>query len=183
MKTINNLDDLIVALINLKSETKIKVSTKSDPKFNKRGRDSKLTLEQKFADLKSKNITKYSTTTGKINFNYQKAIDQFNFKNKITPSNEPPKETWHASFCMNGTIRVHKITQEKYLFMLADEVQEIKSEYLTEQDETVSKSDLIEFLPPIKSSDKPEFPIRMFKLTNILKLECDEFIYEKNQIN
>lgn len=37
MKTINNLDDLIVALINLKSETKIKVSTKSDPKFNKRG--------------------------------------------------------------------------------------------------------------------------------------------------
>lgn len=182
MKTINTTDDLIVALINLKGTTNVKIYLESDPKFNKKGRESKLTLEQKFPTVKT--ITKKSIITGKICFNYEKEKIEFFKKHPVAfaiEQNEPktPREPWYNSVSMNGVLKAHKTTQDKYIYMLADEIQENKSKYLNEQNEEISKDLLTEFLPPYKEEEIKDLPIRLINLNNIVKLECNEFIYER----
>lgn len=177
MKKITTTDELIVELINLKSQTNVKVYTRTKPKFNKKGRESKQLLTETFANADK--ITKNSITTGVMVFDYGKVKAEYDKKNNVLPSTKPPKEPWHIQVSTNGVVRAHKTNLEKYLFMLADVKQETGSYYLNENEMIIPKEHLVEFLPKEYSSEKESIPIRMFKLDNIMKIECNNFIFEK----
>lgn len=179
MKKLTKTDDLIVSLINLKQPTRVKIFVKSEPKFNKKGRETKQLLEDKFRELKTKNIYKYSEIEGIVAFDYQKIKATFNATYNIQPTPETEKKaSWHTSISKNGVLKEHISKKEKYIFLLTDDKQK-ESKYLTENNDSINKKVLAEFLPKKSYSDKPTLPVRMYKLNNIIKFECNDFIYIK----
>lgn len=157
--------------------------TVTSPKFNKKGRDSGLSVKE-VTGVDAENVRKVSDMVIGLGYDYEQlVVNRLINKEGKTGEEYERGISWHEPWEGSTVIHQHKKTGERYLFIECIANNKPKSKFIdVTTGNVVEKEKLAEFLP---KESKPEnqgldnpVEVRTFKLESIRQLKVGGEIYE-----
>jgi hypothetical protein len=177
-------ETLVGLLENYKGHTFCHLDTVTSPKLLKKGRETGLSVQEKFG-VNPDMIKKHSSFGCGIGFEYAETVKNRLVKDGKNPTDYQAGESWHISHNGSTVIREHKNTGELYFYASLIANNRPVSEYKAEN-VVINKDDLKEYLP-VESAPKNqgldegrEIEVRTLKLSSVKRLvaENSEYIVE-----
>jgi hypothetical protein len=174
---------LINILENTKTHQFINVESETNPKLLVKGRNSKLTIPEKF-NCFSTDIKKISQFVCMLGLDYKHVIESRLIKEGKDISLYEKGSSWFEHVEGTRNLVRHKETKELYvyLFLVANNIP-TSAYYNTANGTMIDKEELTEYLPKESAptnqglNDGNEVLVRTFKLSSIRKIVLDKETY------
>ena len=164
--------------------TFIGIETATQPKLNKTGRVSGLTVVEKLK-INPENIIKLAKYNAGLGYDYGTAVRNKLIKEGKDPSSYVPKDTWHQAYKGSTVIREHKTTGELYFQITLNTNNKSTHVFIDKTNSAIIEDeDLAEFLPPKSASKNQgveegnEVEVQVLKLDSILSISACGNIYK-----